>query len=61
MLFVGDGGEDVCCTLENFHLEMTNKEAEGKFPAEYVDEFIGSLKCFFIGGFVYPSQHMRQR
>ena len=59
--YVGDGGEDVCCTLENVHLEETNKEAGGKFPANYVDEFINSLNCFFVGGLVYPSQHMRQR
>ena len=62
MTFIlGDGGEDVSCTLEAFHLDITNKESEGSFPAEHVDRFLERLKCFFIGGLVYPSLHMRKR
>ena len=58
---LGDGGEDVCCTLEAFHLDITDTESEGRFPAEYVDGFLERLKCFFISGLVYPSLHMRKR
>lgn len=59
--FLGDGGEDVCCTLEAFHLDITNTESEGRFPAEYVDGFLERVKTFFVGGLVYPSLHMRKR
>ena len=57
----GDGGEDVSCTLEACHLEISNTEAEGKFPAEYVTDFLDQLKTFFIGGLVYPRLQMGMR
>ena len=57
----GDGGEDVSCTLEPCHLEITNTEAEGKFSAEYITEFMDQLKSFFIGGLVYPRLQMGMR
>ena len=57
----GDGGEDVCCSLEASHLEITSDQEDGKFSAGYIDEFMDKLKMFFVGGLVFPSTHMKRR
>lgn len=32
---LGDGGEDVSCVLESWHLERSETDREGVFPASY--------------------------
>ena len=58
---LGDGGEDVSCVLEDWHLDVTDTENGGEFSAEYVDEFLDRLRKFFVGGLVFPRLHMGQR
>ena len=57
----GDGGEDVCCSLESSHLEITNVQDDGSFEPDYIDFFMANLKVFFLGGLAFPSVHMKQR
>ena len=57
----GDGGEDICCRLEEEHLCINDDDTAGVFPADYVDTFLGSLKCFFVEGLVFPRRHMDSR
>ena len=56
----GDGGEDVCCVLESWHLEREDT-ASGVFPASYTDTFLNNLKCFFVEALVFPRAHMSRR
>ena len=56
----GDGGEDVCCTLDSTHLTVSDN-SQGIFSAQYVDDFLSRLKCFFIGGLVFPRTHLKTR
>ena len=51
----------MCCSLENSHLEISNKQDDGKFSPGYIDDFMNELKVFFIGGLVLPSIHMKRR
>ena len=60
-LVLGDGGEDVSCVLESWHLERSAEEQGGVFPASYVDSFLADLKCFFLEGLVFPRIHMGRR
>ena len=60
LLFLGDGGEDVSCVLEDWHLDVSRGDG-GVFEASYVDTFLDELKIFFIGALVYPRLHMGQR
>ena len=48
LIYAGDGGEDVSCVLESWHLEKSDMEREGVFPANYVDSFLNDLKWFFL-------------
>ena len=61
----GDGGEDICCRLEERHINSPTEEqvegANGAFPAEYIDSFVDSLKCYVIEGLVFPRLHMDTR
>lgn len=61
IIHLGDGGEDVSCVLESWHLERTDEEQGGVFPAEYVDSFLEGLKCFFLEALVFPRVHMGRR
>ena len=58
--FQGDGGEDVSCVLEDWHLDVSSKDG-GQFQESYTDAFLDDLKMFFVGGLVYPRLHMGQR
>ena len=58
--FLGDGGEDVSCVLEDYHLDVT-RDDNGQFDSSYVETFLDELKIFFVGGLVYPRLHMSQR
>ena len=49
------------CVLEDWHLETSGLEQDGHFDEAYVDEFLGDLKKFFIGGLVNPRTEMGQR
>lgn len=49
------------CVLEDWHLEVSDLEHDGKFEKAYVDKFLGDLKTFFIGGLVNPRTQMGQR
>ena len=57
----GEGGEDVSCVLESWHLERSETDREGVFPASYTDTFLNNLKCFFVEALVYPRVHMGRR
>ena len=59
--FKGDGGEDVSCVLEDWHVEPSDQDHEGHFDQAYVDGFLGDLKMFLIGGLVNPRTKMGQR
>lgn len=61
LIFVGDGGEDVSCVLESWHLERSDTDSGGVFPASYVDSFLDTLKCYFVEALVYPRIHMGRR
>ena len=60
MSFKGDGGEDVSCILEDWHLELSD-DREGVFQSNYTDSFLDDLKCFFIEALVFPSTHAKRR
>ena len=60
MQFLGDGGEDVSCRIENQHLSLEG-DGNGSFPSNYVDTFLDELKCFFLEGLVFPRKHMDKR
>ena len=60
-ILAGDGGEDVCCVLESWHLEREDTDSGGVFPASYTDTFLNNLKCFFVEALVYPRVHMSRR
>ena len=47
MKLLGDGGEDVSCILEDWHLDITDTESDGQFDEAYLDKFLDSLKTFF--------------
>ena len=54
VLFLGDGGEDVSCVLEDWHMNVSRGDG-GVFDASfYVETFLDELKIFFIGALVYP-------
>ena len=57
----GDEGEDVSCVLESWHLERSETDREGVFPASYTDTFLNNIKCFFVEALVYPRVHMGRR
>ena len=61
LIYAGDGGEDVSCVLESWHLEKSDTERGGVFPANYDDSFLNNLKCFFVEALVYPRVHMGRR
>ena len=61
LFIAGDGGEDVCCSLETSHLEISNDQDDGSFTPGYIDEFMANIKVFFLGGLAFPSVHMKQR
>ena len=58
---MGDGGEDISCSLEDNHLEQSMTDSGGEHPSSYIDAFLDNLKIFIIGGIVYPSTHTRRR
>ena len=61
LLWKGDGGEDVSCVLEDFHVDVTDTFNSGKFEQDYVDKFLDELKMFFVQGLVNPRLHMSER
>ena len=61
MKLLGDGGEDVSCVLEDWHLDITDTDNDGHFDESYLDKFLDDLKTFFVGGLVFPRLHMSQR
>ena len=58
--FLVDGGEDVSCILEDWHLKHSD-ERGGVFQSCYTDTFLDNLKCFFIEALVYPGIHAKRR
>ena len=53
---IGDGGEDICCTLDKVHLTPTSASSDetGKFSQVEASQFLEEIKTFFVSKLVFP-------
>ena len=58
---LSDGGEDICTTLQDVHLQVTPGYEDGIFTSLQADNFTDRLKIFHIEALVFPALHFKRQ